>query len=56
MPEKDRILEDLKRVIRRDSAWLTVDDQFAIERKIDELDGFIKERYQQHGKPECGYP
>lgn len=53
MTEKDRILKELKSFIKRDSAWLTYDDQNAIERKIDELDSFINERYKQHGKPDC---
>lgn len=50
MTEKDRLLKDLKSFIKRDSAWLTNDDQTAIERKIDELDTYINEKYKSHGK------
>ena len=50
MTEKDRLLKELRSFIFHDSAWLTVDDQLAIERKIDELNSFIDERYRSHGK------
>lgn len=55
MTEKDRLLKELKTFIMRDSAWLTIDDQTAIERKIDELNSFINERYKSHGRPERTY-
>ena len=48
--EKDKLLKELKYFIQRDSAWLTPDDQHAIERKIDELNSFIDERYKCHGR------
>ena len=48
MTEKDKIIKDLRSFIQRDSAWLTPDDQRAIEIKIDELNSFIDERYKFH--------
>lgn len=53
--EKDRLLKELKSFIMHDSAWLTNDDQIAIERKIDELNSYINERYKSHGRPERTY-
>lgn len=50
MTDKDRILKELRYYIWRDSAWLTPDDQRAIERKIDELNSFIDERYKYNGR------
>ena len=50
MNEKNRILKALKQFVFSESAWLTPDDQRAIEIKIDELDLFIDERYKTHGR------
>lgn len=50
MTEKDRLIKQLKQLIFNDSAWLNVEDQHAIERKIDELDIYINQRYATHGK------
>lgn len=55
MTEKDRLLNELRTFIMHDSAWLTIDDQTAIERKIDELNSFINERYKSHGRLERTY-
>lgn len=55
MSEKDRLLKELRSFIMRNSAWLTIDDQTAIERKIDELNSYINERYKSHGRIELPY-
>ena len=46
--EKDRLIAQLKQFIKNDSAWLTPEDQWTIENRIDELDKFIQERYDKH--------
>ena len=47
MTEKDILIDELKKCIIRDSAYLTQTDQNIILLKIDELDKFINLQYEQ---------
>lgn len=44
---KRRLLKELKQFIFQDSGWLTPTKQWAIERKIDELQSFIEAQYKR---------
>lgn len=53
MPNLDyinRLLDDLKRDIKRDTFNLARDDQDVIELKIDKLKKFIEERYAERAR------
>lgn len=45
-----RILNELKYEVKRDNSYLTQIDHDVIELQINQLEKFIQNRYQSHGK------